>query len=290
MQITIKNCIFLFLKQLLAMDAIIQYFNQIPSLHRALILAGGISFFWLVEGFIPLFKFRYKKLAHALPNIFFTLTTVVVNFTFAFALVTASNTAIANKFGILQWVQMPIWLMAMVGIMLLDLVGAYTIHLIEHKVKWMWRFHMVHHADTHVDTTTANRHHPGESVFRAVFTAMGILVCGAPIWLFMLYQSISVVVSQFNHANIRLPLWLDTAISYVLVSPNMHKVHHHIVRPQTDSNYGNIFSIWDRLFGTFNYTPIEQIQYGLDVLDNNKDEQLGYQITLPFNTGIKTDE
>jgi sterol desaturase/sphingolipid hydroxylase (fatty acid hydroxylase superfamily) len=285
-----KKLYFSFLNHLLAMDAIIQYFNQIPSLHRALILAGGISFFWLVEGFIPLFKFQYKKLAHALPNIFFTLTTVVVNFGFAFALVKASDTAIANKFGILQWVQMPTWLMAIVGVLLLDLVGAYTIHLIEHKVKWMWRFHMVHHADTHVDTTTANRHHPGESVFRAVFTAMGILVCGAPIWLFMLYQSISVVVSQFNHANIRLPLWLDTAISYVLVSPNMHKVHHHIVRPQTDSNYGNIFSIWDRLFGTFNYTPIEQIQYGLDVLDNSKDEQLGYQITLPFNRGIKTDE
>ena len=130
----------------------------------------------------------------------------------------------------------------------------------------MWKFHMVHHADTHVDTTTANRHHPGESVLRAVFTMFGVFICGAPIWLLMMYQSLSVVATQFNHANIRLPLWIDKALSWFLVSPNMHKVHHHYMRPQTDSNYGNIFSVWDRLFGTYNDTPVEQIQYGLDVL------------------------
>jgi sterol desaturase/sphingolipid hydroxylase (fatty acid hydroxylase superfamily) len=264
------------------METIVHYFSNISSLHRAFILAGGITFFWMVEGVVPLFNFAYKKVRHASLNIFFTITTVVVNFSFAIFLVKASDYAVNNSVGILQWITMPIWVTAIVGLLLLDLVGAYTIHWMEHKVKWMWRFHMVHHADTHVDTTTANRHHPGESVFRAVFTALGILFCGAPIWLVMLYQSLSVIISQFNHANIKLPFWLDTCISYVIVSPNMHKVHHHITRPQTDSNYGNIFSIWDRLFRTFNYTPIEQIQFGLDVVDNTKDENLVYQITLPF--------
>lgn len=224
-----------------------------------------------------------------MPNLFFTATTIIVNFALAVVLVTASNYTVNNSIGVLQWLQMPVWLTAIVGLLLLDLVGAYCIHFIEHKTKWMWRFHMVHHADTHVDTTTANRHHPVESIFRAVFTAIGIVACGAPIWLIMLYQSLSAVVAQFTHANIQLPLWLDSGMSYVIVSPNMHKVHHHIVRPQTDSNFGNIFSIWDRIFGTFNYTPIEKIQFGLDVLDNTKDEHLGYQLALPFDKKIKAD-
>lgn len=270
-------------------ENIINYFDHIPSLHRALILAGGITFFWLAEGAIPLFGFKYHKWRHASINIFFTITTILVNFAFALLIVKASEWAVLHKFGLLQLTQLPLWLFMLGGLLLLDLVGAYFIHWIEHKIKWMWKFHMVHHADTHVDTTTANRHHPGESVLRAIFTLIGVIVLGAPMWLVMMYQSLSVVLTQFNHANIRLPLWLDNAIAWVLVSPNMHKVHHHYMRPQTDSNYGNIFSVWDRLFGTFNYTPVEQIRYGLDVLDDKNDERLKYQLTIPFDKNIKTD-
>lgn len=270
-------------------ENIIQYFSTIPSLHRALILAGGITFFWIIEGAIPLFGFKYNKWKHASINIFFTITTIVINFAFALLIVQSSDWAVANGVGLLQWVNVSQWLFLILGLLLLDLIGAWFIHFIEHKIKWMWKFHMVHHADTHVDTTTANRHHPGESVFRAVFTMIGVIVCGAPMWLVMLYQSMSAVLSQFNHANIRLPLWLDKAISWVIVSPDMHKVHHHYVRPQTDSNYGNIFSVWDRLFGTFNYTPVEQLRYGLDVLDDSTDENLSYQLKIPFDSKVKTD-
>ncbi|WP_202628784.1 sterol desaturase family protein [Sediminibacterium soli] len=270
-------------------ESIIRYFEHIPSLHRALVLAGGITFFWLVEGAIPLFGFRYNKWRHASVNIFFTVTTIVVNFAFALLIVKASDWAVQHKFGLLQLVGLPLWVFMIAGLLLLDLVGAYLIHYIEHKVKWMWKFHMVHHADSHVDTTTANRHHPGESVFRAVFTLIGVIVLGAPMWLVMMYQSLSVVFTQFNHANIRLPGWLDKPLSWVIVSPDMHKVHHHYMRPQTDSNYGNIFSVWDHVFGTFNATPVDGLRYGLDVLDDTTDEKLGYQLQLPFDKKIKTD-
>jgi sterol desaturase/sphingolipid hydroxylase (fatty acid hydroxylase superfamily) len=242
-----------------------------------------------LEGIIPLFDFKYHKWKHASLNIFFTITTIIINFAFAMLIVKASDWALSNHVGLMQLVEMPIWVFMVVGLLLMDFIGAYLIHWIEHKIKWMWKFHMVHHADTHVDTTTANRHHPGESVFRAVFAMIAVLICGAPMWLVMLYQSMSAVLSQFNHANIRLPLWLDTGLSWLIVSPNMHKVHHHYIRPQTDSNYGNIFSIWDRLFGTFNYTPIAEIKYGLDVLDGSKDEQMGFQLNIPFNANVKTD-
>jgi sterol desaturase/sphingolipid hydroxylase (fatty acid hydroxylase superfamily) len=271
------------------LEQMIAYFDTIPSSHRAAILAGGITFFWVIEGIVPLFKSEYRKWKHAKLNLIFTLTTVIINFIFATIIVQASDWTVLNHFGLLQIYALPTWLFFLIGMLLLDLVGAYFIHWIEHKIKVLWKFHMVHHADTYVDATTANRHHPGESVFRAIFTLIGVFICGAPMWLVMVYQSASALLSQFNHANISLPAAVDKIISYVIVSPNMHKIHHHEVRPQTDSNYGNIFSIWDRVFGTFQVMELSEIRYGLDVLDGMKDENMAYQLGLPFNKDIKTD-
>lgn len=270
-------------------EAIKSYFETIPSLHRALILAGGISFFWILESVIPLFSFPYKKTKHALLNIFFTFTTIVINFAFALFMVKSSDWVLANGWGLLQWFIMPLVYELIIGLLLMDLIGAYLVHMIEHKVKFLWKFHMVHHADVFVDTTTANRHHPGESVIRAVFAIIAVIVLGAPMWLVFLYQSMSVVLSQFNHANIYIPKWFDKTVGYIFVSPNMHRVHHHITRPQTDSNYGNIFSFWDRIFGTYDASKMDQIQYGLDVLDNSKHGDMGYQLKMPFNKNIKSD-
>jgi sterol desaturase/sphingolipid hydroxylase (fatty acid hydroxylase superfamily) len=149
----------------------------------------------------------------------------------------------------------------------------------------MWRFHLVHHTDTHVDTTSANRHHPGESVFRFAFTALAILVVGAPFWLVMLYQALSAALSQFNHANIQLPIGLDRAISWVIVSPDMHKVHHHYMLPHTDTNFGNIFAIWDRLFGTFSTINRSELIYGIDThLDKDEHSNIGNLLKIPFQT------
>lgn len=266
------------------MDAIVSYFATIPSLHRSLILAGGITIFWLLENAFPLFRMDYKKWNHAGINFFFTLTTIVVNFVLAFLLLRTSEWATRHHFGVLEWLpELPIWLYALIGLLLLDLVGAYLAHLVQHRTKWMWRFHLIHHTDTWIDTTTANRHHPGESVIRFVFTLVAVLISGAPMWLVFLYQSMSVVFSQFNHANISLPEKLDEIISYFIVSPNMHKVHHHYVLPYTDSNYGNIFSIWDRIFGTFTTLPKGEIIYGVDThMTPEEHNKLSNLIQIPF--------
>jgi sterol desaturase/sphingolipid hydroxylase (fatty acid hydroxylase superfamily) len=247
------------------MNEIIAYFTTIPSSHRSLILVSGITIFWLVENAFPLFNFEYKKWQHASINIFLTLTTIVVNFALAFILLLSADWAFTNQFGILQWLpQMSLWLYAFVGLLLLDLIGAYLVHLLEHKIKILWRFHLIHHTDTWIDTTSANRHHPGESIIRFAFTTMGVLIVGSPMWLVFLYQTLSVIATQFNHANIAMPKKWDTILSYFIVSPDMHKVHHHYKLPYTDSNYGNIFSIWDRLFGTFKMLSKEDIIYGVD--------------------------
>lgn len=266
------------------MDEIINYFSTIPSSHRALILAGGITFFWILESAIPLFKFKYNKWQHASINIFFTLTTVVVNFCLALILIEASDWATRNDFGILNWMpEWNMWFYTIIGLLFLDLFGAYLIHLIEHKVKIFWRFHLIHHTDTWIDTTSANRHHPGESILRFIFTTLGVLIVGSPIWLVFLYQSLSLVSTQFTHANIVLPKKVDEILSYFIVSPDMHKVHHHYVLPYTDSNYGNIFSIWDRLFGTFKTLDREKLVYGVDThMNPEENNTLTNLLMIPF--------
>lgn len=267
------------------MQDLINYFETIPSLHRSIILVGGITFFWLLEGAFPLFQFKYKKWSHAIPNLFFTLTTVIINFGLAFLLLETADWVKLNDFGVINWLpDMPLWLYALLGVLLLDFVGAYLAHYVEHKVKPLWMIHLVHHTDHKVDTTTANRHHPLESVIRFTFTLIGVFIIGTPIALVFLYQSLSLIATQFSHANIKLPRKVDTALSYVLVSPDMHKVHHHNVLPYTDSNYGNIFSIWDRLFGTFMELDREKIVYGVDTFpDEITNSNIKNLLKQPFH-------
>ena len=251
------------------MEQLIHYFETIPSLHRSGILVGGLTFFWILEGSLPLFKFGYNKWKHALPNLFFTFTTILINFTLAFLLLKTADWVSVNEFGLLNWLsEMPLWLYVILGVLLMDFVGAYLPHFTEHKVPPLWMVHLVHHSDHKVDTTTANRHHPLESIIRYVFTLAGVFIIGAPIGLVMLYQSLSLVATQFSHANIKLPKKVDYILSFVLISPDMHKIHHHHQLPYTDANYGNIFSIWDRLLGTYIYMEREQIVYGVDTFPN----------------------
>lgn len=271
------------------MRLIVDYFSTIPSSHRALILAGGIAFFWIWESAAPLFRFEYRKGMHALVNIFFTITTIVVNFVLAFILLRGSEWAVARGVGVLFLVPgLPLVVQMIVGLLLLDLIGAWLAHWVEHKTPVLWRLHLIHHSDTHVDTTSANRHHPGESVVRFVFTLLAVIVTGAPMWLVFLYQSLSVVLSQFNHANIALPKALDRALAWVVVSPDMHKVHHHYVLPYTDSNYGNVFSVWDRLFGTFMDLDRARLVYGIDThMDVREHGTVGALLTMPLRPGTK---
>ncbi|MES2811324.1 MAG: sterol desaturase family protein [Bacteroidota bacterium] len=266
------------------MNEIVHYFETIPSSHRSIILFGGIALFWIIESGLPLFNFKYNKISHAGINLFFTFTTILINFSMAFVLFFASVWTEENKFGIIHWLHLDnLWLQALIGLLLMDLIGAYSAHYVQHKTKPLWRFHLIHHTDTWIDTTSANRHHPGESVIRFIFTALAILVVGAPIWLFFMYQSFSVFLSQFNHANMKMPKNLDKWISYIIVSPDMHKIHHHYKLPYTDSNYGNIFAVWDRLFGTFMIMPREEIVYGVDThMKPEENNKLSNLLAIPF--------
>lgn len=266
------------------MDWIVSFFSDIPTVFRALILIGGVVVFWMLEGVFPLFSFQYKKTGHAGLNLFFTLTTAIIGFSLATVLLLTSDFVSNNQIGLIYLVELPLWFQFVIGLLLMDLIGAYCAHLIEHKVKWMWKFHLVHHSDTHIDVTSGLRHHPGETLIRIGFTLIAVLIVGAPMWLIMVYQSLSVLFAHITHANIDFPKRLDRVISYVFVTPLMHKVHHHYQRPLTDTNFGNIFSIWDRLFGTFaQVEDTNKIIYGVDTHMNPlENERLGNLLGIPF--------
>ena len=178
---------------------------------------------------------------------------------------------------------MPSWSTALFGIMALDLF-TYFAHVLMHKTSLGWRFHRVHHSDKEVNVTTAFRQHPGETVWRILWYVLAIATFGIPPWVVLVYLVISTLNAQLEHTNIRLFAPLDRVLRLLLVTPNMHKVHHSREQTETDSNYSSIFSIWDRVFGT--YTPtvdFGRLSYGLDGLDDAKKQTLPALLKLPFS-------
>jgi sterol desaturase/sphingolipid hydroxylase (fatty acid hydroxylase superfamily) len=153
----------------------------------------------------------------------------------------------------------------------------------------MWKFHMVHHSDLKVDATTGTRIHPGDYLFRELFAVATIVAVGIPMASYSFYRFLTIFFTYATHSNIDMPRWLDRSIAWVLVTPNMHKFHHHFELPWTDTNFGNIFSFWDRIFGTFVYDDVKRIRYGLNFLDERMDENVLYQLKLPFNRRIGRD-
>lgn len=266
------------------MDNLIEFFQEVPTWFRASLLIGGLVVFWILEGILPLFSFQYKKVKHAGLNLFLTFCTMLIGFGLAGALLWASNYTSSNEIGLLYLIELPLWAQVIIGVLLMDMIGAYFIHWLEHRVKWMWKFHLVHHSDTTVDVTTGLRHHPGETVFRIFFTIVAVVIIGAPMGIVMLYQSLSVLFAHITHANINMPRGLDRALSYVFITPLMHKVHHHYTQPLTDTNYGNIFSFWDRIFGTFaQVDDTRSLKYGIDThMTPEENSRLGNLLAIPF--------
>lgn len=152
------------------------------------------------------------------------------------------------------------------GLLLTDLL-VYLIHVIQHRVFFLWRLHAVHHSDQQIDVSTGLRHHPGEIVVNALFASLVLTALGQPLWVSAAYASISIAASLFNHSNIVIPDRLDRALRWVVVTPGLHRLHHSADAAHYNTNFGNILSFWDRLFGTYRRLPAGQeaaITFGID--------------------------
>jgi sterol desaturase/sphingolipid hydroxylase (fatty acid hydroxylase superfamily) len=248
------------------------------------ILVGGLLLFWIIEGAIPLLPLKYKrtKLRHAGVNFVFTVIHLAIHTLLAILIIKLCDWCSYSGFGIVYWTHATVFWTIIIGVLALDF-SSWLVHIVMHKIPLLWRFHLIHHSDTTVDVTTGLRHHPGDSLLRGIFFLILIFISGAPVYSVMIYQTLVVLSTAFTHANINLSPGIDKALSYILISPNMHKVHHHWKQPYTDSNYGAVFSIWDRLLGTFRKLDPGQIRYGLDrYYPGEKDEDLVGLLKKPF--------
>jgi sterol desaturase/sphingolipid hydroxylase (fatty acid hydroxylase superfamily) len=236
----------------------------------------------LIETAIPLHARGRWNRAHLGPNLTLTFITFATNIFFNAALVLTLTRLESNGIGLLRILPLPPLLTAATVVLALDL-SFYVAHVAMHKIPGFWRFHSVHHSDPALDVTTTIRQHPGEGVIRYAFLAAFAIPLGASPGAFAVYRVWSALSALLEHANIRLPLWLDRLLSLVFSWPNMHKVHHARDAQYTDTNYGNIVSLWDRLFFTF--TPARHgtsIIYGLDGFDDPATQTTAGLLAIPF--------
>jgi len=236
----------------------------------------------LVEAVIPLHARVKWNRDHLVPNLSLTLITFVTNLCFNTALVLTLVWLHSKGFGLFNNLDAPAWLQAAIVVLGLDF-SFYAAHRAMHRFAFLWRFHVIHHSDPAVDVTTTIRQHPGESVIRYVFMAAAVFALGASPVAFAIYRSWSALNGLSEHCNVRVPIWLDSFLSLLIVTPNTHKVHHSRDQRFTDTNYSNISTIFDRMFSTFTPSRLGiNVAYGLDGYDNREQQTLSSLLMMPL--------
>jgi len=258
---------------------------------QTLAMLGGLVVLLLWEHAHPFFDFfrsaPRERGRHAVRNLLLGgLNAGMISIVFVGLWGAAAIWAEQQGLGVLHGLdvgfELPVWAHAIGAVLLLD-AWTYVWHRINHQIPFLWRFHRVHHHDPHMDVTTASRFHTGEIVLSSTLRLGMILLLGVYLWELVLYETLMFAVVQFHHANISLPDPVDRALRAVIVTPNMHKVHHSRFQPETDSNFSALFSFWDRLGRTFrlNEDP-STIRFGLDGWDDDGDQTLAGMLRAPF--------
>ena len=190
-----------------------------------------------------------------------------------------------SGWGLFNQVDLPYWVEVAAAVLVLDL-AIYLQHVMMHKLPILWRLHRVHHADLDIDLTTGSRFHSIEILFSMLIKWLVILLLGPPLFAVLVFETLLNGMAMFNHANVRLPATADRLLRRLIVTPDMHRVHHSILRFETDSNYGFNLSLWDRLFRTYTDQPEgghEGMTIGIDGFrDADQVDRLPGMLALPF--------
>ena len=265
------------------MESLKDYFSSEHDFHRILLLMISIFVFWNIENLVSI-TFKYKKWKHAFTNSLFMFTAAPVQFLLGFALVETIHWESINHFGLFYLIPglSNSWLQLIFTFVFLDFFE-YVYHIIMHKVKRLWMFHLVHHSDNVVDVSTVLREHPGETFVRLLFTTFWVFLLGASFWAVLFHQFIQIGSNVFAHSNFKLPKKIDRIVGFVFITPTLHHIHHHYKLPYTDNNYGDVLSIWDRIFGTFGRLKDYEINCGIDnYMDAKENENFVNLVKIPF--------
>ncbi len=192
--------------------------------------------------------------------------------------------AAAHGWGLANLAGLPGWAAILLGVIALDLV-IYTQHYVFHHVPVLWRLHRMHHADLDIDVTTGLRFHPLEILLSLAIKMAAVVALGVPALAVLIFEVLLNATSMFNHSNVALPRWLEPIARRIVVTPQMHQVHHSIVRAETDSNFGFNLPWWDRLFGTYRAQPSvgeHAMTIGLPVFRDVAEQRIARLLTQPF--------
>ncbi len=219
---------------------------------------------WNLEYLFGISK-NYSKSRHFLNNFLVAIPGALVQLTLGAFFLKMLNYENVNQIGLLSQLS----IRSNVGQLLFSFVFLdfiyWLYHFIMHKTKLLWRFHAVHHSDKILNVSTSLREHPVETMVRLSHYILAVGFLGPYIWIISLHQFVQIISKIIIHGNFRLPEKTDKYLSYLILTPNMHHAHHHFEQPFTDSNYGDLFSIWDHLFGTFSHLTKDQVKFGLDL-------------------------
>jgi sterol desaturase/sphingolipid hydroxylase (fatty acid hydroxylase superfamily) len=200
--------------------------------------------------------------------------------------------AAERGWGLMNSAPWPYWVEAVAGFIVLDLV-IYAQHVAFHKVPLLWRLHRMHHADLDIDVSTGLRFHPIEILLSVLLKMAVVVLIGVPAGAVIAFEIALNATSMFNHSNAAMPSWIDRIMRLVVVTPDMHRVHHSIERHETDSNFGFNLPWWDRLFGTYRPLPQaghDRMTIGLPVFRDPAELRLDRLITQPFRDDVKAAE
>lgn len=257
------------------------------ALIRGAIFFGLFALFASIEALIPRKVRTQPRLTRWFTNLMLIVfgrgTVWLMALVLPVLAVGAAIDAGNHGWGLLNIIALPFWAEVLLAILILDF-AIWLQHLVFHKVPILWRLHRVHHADRDIDVTTALRFHPVEIAASMLIKIGVVYLIGAPVLGIILFEIILNGSAMFNHANMRLPLWLDRKLRLVLVTPDMHRVHHSDLRHEVDSNYGFALSIWDRMFRTYVAQP-EKGHDGMTIglqWQDDKPSRLGWTLLLPF--------
>ena len=251
---------------------------------QAALFFGLFGTFFVLERVIPRRQYHESQTRRRVTNGLLLVSTVVMTTIVPISFITAAIWANANGVGLLNQVPLPVTIVIVATLLARAFVSFFT-HFLSHKVPVLWRLHRVHHLDTELDVTSTTRFHPLEFVVNLIVGLPMVIAMGMSPWVLVVYEFLDVVVTLFSHSNIRVAPRVNAVIRYFIVTPDLHRVHHSSYRPETDSNYGAVFPIWDIIFGTFRTQtkePQETMQLGLTEKRDPHAYRLGWLLISPF--------
>ena len=264
------------------------FITQHEGALRLGIFAGLLVLFIALETVLPKKRRVMPRARRWITNIAIVgIDTLLVRVLFPVVAVGIAIWASAKGWGLFNLLDMSLWLSIPACIIALDFL-IYIQHRIFHRVPLFWAMHKVHHTDRDLDVTSALRFHPAEIVVSMIYKFACVILLGAPAAAVIIFEILLNGCAMFNHANLRLPKWLDKTLRLVLVTPDMHRVHHSAIERETNSNYGFCLPWWDRLLGTYNADPAnghDGMVVGLSEHQNDAPAKLGFSLALPFRRG-----